>query len=106
MLVFTFFIITAVSYAYKVKAKNESYKINSELKTVNQKCDLLNAKIDAAKISSGKIYWQKQLSTKSINRLKNLNIIIQNVPENVWLNKIESSENDSTLLIDGKNTFI
>ncbi|MEN6355966.1 MAG: PilN domain-containing protein [Armatimonadota bacterium] len=94
--------IAAASQACRQTIRNRATHVKSELAAVQSKCVAIKRSTAAVDFRLGQRDWQKQLAGGSEKCLGMLDTIIDCVPKDVWLSRIENSQKDVELTLDGQ----
>ncbi len=92
----------AVSYGCKVSVRGKASKLRSELADVQGRCITIKKEIAVVEAKSNQRKWQAQLAGSSKRWLGVLNAVLSHVPGDLWLSRLESSESDSSVSIEGQ----
>lgn len=92
------------SYAAKRNIQGEAAKVDSELASIEKRCNASRTDIDSAKLILSESKWRNQLAQKSMSNLAGLHAAIGCAPSNIWLSKVESKQDHSSLSIQGQAT--
>jgi Tfp pilus assembly protein PilN len=92
----------AVSYGCKVTVRGRATRFRSELADVQGRCIAIKNEIAAIKAKSSQRKWQRQLAGSSKRWLGILNAVVNQVPGDLWLSRLESSESSSSISIEGQ----
>ncbi|MEN6612549.1 MAG: PilN domain-containing protein [Armatimonadota bacterium] len=94
--------VAAASQACRQSIRNRATHVKSELAAVQSKCVVMKRSTSAVDLRIGQRDWQKQLATGSRKWLSILDAILGSVPKDVWLSRIENSQKDVGLTLDGQ----
>jgi len=92
----------AMSYGCKVTVKGRARRLTSELADVQGRCVAIKNEISAIKAKSSQRKWQRQLAGSSKRWLGILDDLVNRVPGDLWLSRLESSESSSSVTIEGQ----
>lgn len=94
--------VAAASQACRNTIRHRATHVQSELAEVQSRCVAIKRSTSAVDYRLGQRDWQKQLSNGSKKCLGMLDVIIDCVPQNVWLSRIANSPKDVGLTLDGQ----
>ena len=92
----------AVSCGCKVTVRGRASRLRFELADVQGRCIAIKNEIASIKAKSSQRKWQGQLADSSKRWLGILSAVVNRVPGDLWLNRLESSESDSSVTIEGQ----
>ncbi|MCX8052704.1 MAG: PilN domain-containing protein [Armatimonadetes bacterium] len=92
----------AVSYGCKVSERGKESRLKLELARVQGRCVEIKHEIAQIKARSVQRKWQRQLAEASERWLGVFGAVVSRVPSDMWLNRVESSESDSNVTIEGQ----
>ncbi|MGC8863180.1 MAG: PilN domain-containing protein [Armatimonadota bacterium] len=95
-------VAAAVSWGCRISTAGKAARLRAELAGVQGRCALLKNEIAAVKARAAQRKWQKQLAGESRRWLDILDDLLSRVPDDVWLNRLESSESKSSIAIQGR----
>ena len=95
-------VVIAGSSAYRLSARNKAAQVRSELGDIQARC--LDSKRELAMLDArlSQSDWQKQLAEGTKHWLGVLDGMVRCLPGDVWLSKVESSQTDSKVSVDGR----
>lgn len=76
--------------------------IEAELANTQQRCVSIKRNLLAYKTRSGQRKWHAQLAQSSSRWLSLLDAILYNVPNGVWLSRVETSESGNAVTVEGQ----
>ncbi|MGQ9454330.1 MAG: PilN domain-containing protein [Armatimonadota bacterium] len=85
----------------RVAFAGRSASIESELANVQGRCMSLKKELAIFKSRSAQREWHATLAGQSRQKLSMLDSILCSVPEGAWLTRVESSESNNAILVDG-----
>lgn len=102
VLVVAVLVVAAGSFACKRSILNKAARVRMELAQVQAQCKQIDGEISGIRSGVCESKWRKQLADKSLDQLGILNSVLQRVPEDIWLSKLECASGSSSLLIEGQ----
>lgn len=85
----------------RVAFAGRSASIESELANVQGRCMSLKKELTAFKSRSAQREWHATLAKQSRQKLSMLDSVLSSVPEGAWLTRVENSESNNTILVEG-----
>jgi Tfp pilus assembly protein PilN len=101
-LVATTVLVGVVCYGCGISARNSASRLKSELADVQSRCTRIRKELNEIKVSVSRRKWQEQLSAGSRQWLGVLDALLSRVPPDIWLSKVENSEESSSILVEGE----
>lgn len=95
-------IIAIVSVKCKMSITSNAIRLKSELADVQGRCAQLKREIADSKALVNSFKWQEQLADVSKRWTDILSSTLARVPSDVWLKRLESSEQNSSLTMEGQ----
>ena len=92
----------AVSYGCRVTTSGRASSMKSELADAQGRCIEIKNQIAAVKARSSQRKWQGQLADGSKRWLRIMSAVLNSVPGEAWLNRMESSESSSCVSVEGQ----
>jgi len=95
-------IVAVASVKYKMSITSTAIKLKSELADVQGRCAQLKREIADSKAILNGFKWQAQLAEASKRWTDILSSVLVRVPFDVWIKKLESSEQNSSITVEGQ----
>lgn len=95
-------LVAAVCYGGGISARDSASRLKSDLADVQGRCTRIRKELNEIKVSVSRRKWQEQLSAGSRQWLGVLDALLSRVPPDVWLSKVENSEEGSSILVEGE----
>ncbi len=102
MLIALTVIVAAVSSACKMSVRNQASRLTSGLADVQGRCAQVKREIAQVKAKANQREWQKQLADGSRRWLGVMDSVLARVPPDVWLSKMESSDQNMQVTVEGQ----
>lgn len=97
-----FTVLMAVgSYTCKTVIAGRVTLVRSQLSDAETRCNKLEKDLAVVRTSEGRTRWTQKLALQSSRRLDILNAVLCSAPDGVSFGKVQSSDKDLTVLIDG-----
>jgi Tfp pilus assembly protein PilN len=95
-------VVAVVSVKCKMSITSTAIKLKSELADVQGRCVQLKREIAESKAILNGFKWQEQLADASKRWTDILNSVLARVPFDVWIKRLESSEQNSSITVEGQ----
>jgi Tfp pilus assembly protein PilN len=94
-------LVAVASFACKLTISASATRLRSELGDVQQRCIRAKQEMSGLKLQSGQRDWQKGLTEESKRWLRVLGEVLDRLPPDAWISRIENSPQSSTLSLEG-----
>jgi Tfp pilus assembly protein PilN len=94
-------LIAVASFGCRITVASDAARLTSSLGDMQGRCVRVKREMAALKAKSSQRKWQQQLTKGSSQWLGVLDAMLRTAPSNVWLNRVESSLQSSTVSVEG-----
>lgn len=95
-------VVAAVSCGCRMSVRSTETRLKSELADAQGRCTQLKHELAAIKAKANQRRWQRQLTGDSKRWLGVVDSVLGSVPPDVWLNRVESSDQSSSVSVEGQ----
>lgn len=97
-------IVAAASSACRTSVRNKATSVKSKFADTEAKCVKIKQDMAGLDTQIKQREWQKSLSSESEKVLENVDGILSRVSEDIWLVRVESSQEDANIILEGRAT--
>ena len=95
-------VVAAMCHGCKMSVTNAATRLKSELADIQARCTQVKREMSEVKARASQRKWQQQLADGSKRWLNVMESILARVPDDVWLDRLESSEQNSSVTVEGQ----